>query len=251
MDVFRLIETLARSTRPLGPGEIRSQTGIAPATLNRLLRRCQEQGYVQRVGHGSYEAGPRLLSLAGDAVQNVRALRFRRLLTGLAEETGLNAELYALNVKGPTFLMGVTGRGERRIPFNEGQLIERIYEHPAGLYFLQRYPEAFEWRKRQMQILDVDVAELRRRVEVAVDACIYVERGRLQPELARAAIPNGDYAYCLCLAGFLSDFPVAREESLKQLLRLRLRTFEEMITELENTQKPVDVAASNGLPKAS
>ncbi|MGF1448396.1 MAG: helix-turn-helix domain-containing protein [Opitutales bacterium] len=236
MDVFRLLETLAASTRPLGPGQIRAQTDIAPATLNRLLRRCQQHGYVRRVGHGSYEAGPRLLSLGSSAVQNARALRFRGLLLGLAEETGLNAELYALNTEGPVFLLGVTGGGERRIPYREGQRVERVWDHPAGLFFFQRYPEAFSWRAVQLQNLNIDQTVLKGRVESAVAAGIAIERGRLQPELARAAIPNGDYAYCVCLAGFLSDFPTEREDALKRLLRLRMKTFEDTKQDLERAE---------------
>ncbi len=244
MDVFRLLEALAASTRPLGPGQIRAQTDIAPATLNRLLRRCQHHGYVRRVGHGAYEAGPRLLLLGSSAVQNARALRFRGLLMGLAEETGLNAELYALNTEGPVFLLGATGRGERRIPYREGQRIDRVWDHPAGLFFFQRYPEAFSWREVQMRIAKIDQTVLKERVDAAVSAGIAVERGRLQPELARAAIPNGDYAYCVCLAGFLSDFPVAREEALKQLLRQRMKTFETTKQELERSQEPASTLPS-------
>jgi DNA-binding IclR family transcriptional regulator len=226
MDVFRLIEALAASTRPLGPGEIQRQTGIAPATLNRLLKRGQAEGYVRRVGHGAYEGGPALMRLGALAVQNARAQPFRGLLSGLALSTGLNAELYALTTEGPVFLLGASGKGERRIPYREGQVVDNLFEHPAALFFFQRYPEAFGWRRTQMEHAGVDQEALHRRVEEAVSNGFVVERGRWHPELARAAMPNGDYAYCVCLAGFLSDFPPQRDEQLHALMRERMLDFE-------------------------
>jgi IclR family transcriptional regulator, acetate operon repressor len=90
-----LLETLAAAGAPLGIGEVVERTGLAQATVHRLLQSLQQRGYVRRVGARKYAVGTAALRL-GDAAQRSLARSVRPLLAGLVEASGETANLAVL-----------------------------------------------------------------------------------------------------------------------------------------------------------
>ncbi len=202
---------------------MRDSTGIPPTSLNRLLSKLIDCGYVQKIRHGEYRAGPGLVALGSSVMENAGTIRFRPMLNRLVEKTGLNAELYSLTQHGPTLLTWIGGRSEFRVRMFPGFRLPAM-GHPATAFFKQHFPAATQaWDKS----LDPEMGgeDWRRMLHDAEENFI-IERGQIRPELGRACAATSDGAYCIGLSGLLSEF-VLTDEELKNILLNELMNFEE------------------------
>lgn len=225
-NALALLEVLAASNQPLSFADLRSRTGITPATLNRLLAKLGECDYVRKVSHGEYEAGSALVILASSTMENAAASPFRPLLRKLAMTTNHAAELYAQTPNGPVVVFHQPCNNPIRFALQPGHLIQWVWSHAAGRFFFARFPQAYDWRAKQLKELSIDIDELRRDVSEAVEQNFYIDRGRNQAEVARAAVATRDLSFCICLVGFVSDFPRGDDAKLRRTMQRLLKEFQ-------------------------
>ncbi|MBI3832589.1 MAG: helix-turn-helix domain-containing protein [Planctomycetes bacterium] len=226
LDDLKLLECLAEADAPLGFAALAAQTRVAPATLTRMLNRLAAWGYAAKVAHGSYEAGPGLLALGARVQEHSAALPFRALLGELADETGQNAEVYALTPNGPVFLQSAPGRSEIRITLRPGHLVKSVAVHPGGLFSFARYPDGVPAVAEDLKRRGLSRAAFRTRVRKAEEARFYADRGQIRPELARAGVSTRDGRFCVCVSGGVSEFPAAKDEALRKKLLAALQRME-------------------------
>lgn len=87
------------------------QEGLPRATAHRILAALTRRGFLTRVGHGRYLAGPTLVRLARHAdFSRTLELAGRPILTTLARETGLTAHLGIFEGDMVTYLAKARGR---------------------------------------------------------------------------------------------------------------------------------------------
>ena len=135
-----VVEFLSMQSKPVSFLAIREHTGIPQATLTRVARALCDTGYAIKVSHGRYMAGPRIMALGESVNIHLIMHRFEPILTRLAEQTGLNAELYLLASSGPVFLSSVRGASEFDLHIEPGHLIRHIDVHPTGFFYFIKYP---------------------------------------------------------------------------------------------------------------
>lgn len=225
LPLFSVVECIAAARTPVAFSVIRDKTRIAPATLTRLLAKLVQADYVRKPEHGRYEAGPGLVALGTQVMENAAAFPFRAILEGLAKATGQNAELYTLTASGPMLLLTVPGRTEVRAAMPPGSLVKNVFTHPAGLFHFNRFPEAYKWMAVPIRLRNINVPELRTRVTRAVADGFAVDRGGTRPELACAAVPTSDGAFCVCVSGGISDFPARGDARLRLVMHRVLKQF--------------------------
>jgi IclR family acetate operon transcriptional repressor len=90
-----VLEALARSTVPMGVGEVAAVTGLPQGTAHRLLRSLQARGYVRHDVSRKYALGASAFRL-GDAAQRSLARTARPHLDRLVRISGETANLAVL-----------------------------------------------------------------------------------------------------------------------------------------------------------
>lgn len=225
-DDFQLLECLAAAHEPLGFAALAASAGMPTATLTRQLAKLVAFGYAEKVAHGSYRPGPRLLALGSMIVEHAAAPSYRPLLEELAQATGQNAELYALSPNGPVFLLSVPGRTEIRITLRPGYLVRSVAVHAGGLFSFARYADEVPAVAEQLKTRGLSRQAFRERVRAADRQRFYVERGQIRPELARAGVPTPDGRYCVCVSGGVSEFPASKDAQLRRAMLAALERFE-------------------------
>jgi DNA-binding IclR family transcriptional regulator len=206
-----LLQALASSAEALSIGELRDKTGMAPATLNRQLKRLTEAGYIVKVRHGAYAVGGALISLSLQVMQHSGCNRYLPLMHELVRRTGLNAELYLLNGAGPTLLNWLGGVSEFRVRMSPGHPVSHP-RHPAIAFYLAAHPEAPQAWSQPRNAVEPDWI-----IRAKTDGFL-MEMGRLRPELARACLLLEEPNYCLGLSGLVSEFTL-NEQDIRRLIK--------------------------------
>src|SRR4051812_34911353 len=93
-----MLQAFFEEGRPLSLTEIAGRTGLAPATVHRMLSTLLKIGWIERDARNSrYEFSGRMIGNAALAVNNSPLLQHGYpLLTRLADATGLNSFLAVL-----------------------------------------------------------------------------------------------------------------------------------------------------------
>lgn len=220
-----LLESIASRDTAVSTTELREETSIPAATLTRLLGSLCEAGYIRKMKHGRYSAGPRLIGLATTVMEHSAATPFGPLLHSLCRITGQNSEVYAITPQGPVFLRTVAGDSDIRITMPPGHVVKGVYRHPAGAFFFHRYPRALHCRRKELTDKGASIDNQEQRIAQAARERFIVDRGGSRPELARAAVPVSDGTFCVCVSGFVSDFPQANDSELRRLMHQELERF--------------------------
>lgn len=192
-----VLHALARFHGPATLAELREETGLAQATLNRVLKSLCDFDYAIKVGHGQYLAGPDLVDLGISVTRNQLVPAFQQPLSRLRNRTHLNAELYVITPNGPVYLAQSAARGEAGLPFRFGHLVRNRTHHPAARFYLAIHAGEKPEGPRKNFIID---------------------RGGQWPELFRAAAMIRGSHYCLAVSGMLTNVDEARHEELKEEL---------------------------------
>lgn len=226
LPAFQILKCLSKSRSPVSLSTLRDETGIAPATLNRLLAKMTDSDYVRRVDRGLYTGGPAFMVLATLAMENLQTVPFRPLLHQMAMATGQNAELYAITTSGPVFLMSDPGHCHFRTNLPSGHIVRDRFQHAAAPFRFARFPDAYEWEKVQMELKGIDPEVWREQVETAKRRKFSIERGKIKPELARFAAPLEGADFCVVVSGLITDFPEENDEKLRRTMLRVVREFE-------------------------
>ncbi len=205
LNAVPVLHALARSHGPAAFAELRDATGLAQATLNRILKQLCDFGYAVKVGHGQYLAGPELVDMGVSITRNHVVPAFKNQLAALKRRTRLNAELYVITPNGPVYLTHSPARGEEALPFQFGHVIRNRSNHPAALFYLamQKGQKPDGYREN-----------------------FIVDRGGQWPELFRAAAMIPGSNYCLALSGMLTSVAEERHAELKEALHAAGRDIE-------------------------
>ena len=197
LNAVPVLHALARCHGPAALAELREKTGLAQATLSRILSQLCKFDYALKVGHGQYLAGPELVDMGMELTRNQIVPGFKKALSRLKRRTQLNAELYMITPNGPVYLTHSAARGEAELPFRYGHLIQNRVSHPAALFYL-----AIHDAKKPAGYKDNFI----------------VDRGGQWPELFRAASMIPGSIYCLALSGVLTNVDEARHVELRKAL---------------------------------
>jgi len=224
--VMSVLQCLAASREGVPLKALRRNSGIPPASLSRILKRLVEDGYVAKASHGTYAVGPAFRSMSALVVENHATRHFSPLLRALADETGQHAEVYTLTPEGLHFQMVEPGQTQLAITMKPGHRIQSLLLHPGGRFLFHRFPETCAPGAAALRRAKLSRASLEADVKRAARDRFCVVRGGVRPELARAAVPSDGYAYCICLFGFVGDFPKSADRRLKALMHDRLAVFE-------------------------
>jgi hypothetical protein len=221
---LKLLRILTQADYSVSLPELREKTAMANTSLNRLLNQLMKEMYVQKIRHGEYTAGPALLNLGSNVLNNSISSLYRPLIEKLSEQTGLNGELYSLSPQGPIMLFWIQGRSEFRVRMYPGFRLQ-MEEHPAISFFLHRYPGNTCWNREPKKILN-DGTPLNEWLDQVERDNFLFEKGHVRPELARccAALPGGELV--IGLSGLISEFNWEKEE-LKELVHKNINDFEE------------------------
>jgi IclR family transcriptional regulator, acetate operon repressor len=93
---FDLLEMLADAGGALGLSELAANSGLAPATVHRLMRTLVKRGYVRQEASRRYTLGSRLIRL-GETSSRMLGTWLRPVLAQLVRETGETANLAVLD----------------------------------------------------------------------------------------------------------------------------------------------------------
>ncbi len=93
---FELLETLADTGGEAGLSELAERTGLAPATIHRLVRTLVGLGYLRQLPSRRYTLGPRLVRL-GDTAERLFGRWATPVLGDLVGEIGETANLAVLD----------------------------------------------------------------------------------------------------------------------------------------------------------
>ncbi|MHA6793212.1 IclR family transcriptional regulator [Pseudonocardia bannensis] len=93
---FELLETLADAGGEAGLSELAERTGLAPATIHRLVRTLVGLGYLRQLPSRRYTLGPRLVRL-GDTAERLFGRWATPVLGDLVGEIGETANLAVLD----------------------------------------------------------------------------------------------------------------------------------------------------------
>lgn len=197
LNAIPVLHALARFSGSISFADIKEETQLSQATVNRILNQLCEFGYAIKMGHGQYAAGPQLVDLGLEVTRNQLVPRFRSALSSLKRKTQLNAELYVITPKGPIYLTHASAPGEAGLPFQFGKLIGNRDAHPAALFYLAIH----EGQKHD-----------------GLKDNFIVDRGGQWPELFRGAAMVRDSKYCLALSGMLSNVDLDRQPELRDAL---------------------------------
>lgn len=219
---LQVIECVAGSSEPLARAEIERITGISPATLARQLHSLCEGGYLRRAGRGYYAISHRTLSLGQLVFNNSGYAAFLPLMRQLAQETGLNVELYLITEAGPIFLLADGDASGMRVDMQPGQMVSSSFHPVVGIYFAQNPDKVEVWAEDRELALAGGV--LKGYVKTAAAGGVIYERGNMRPELARACVGFGGMGYVLGVSGLLSEFTQSEGE-IEQLMHEQAAIF--------------------------
>lgn len=193
----KVLHALAHCSGSASFAEIKEETGLTPATLNRILKNMCAHGYVIKTGHGQYIAGPELLEMGLEITRNQITPGFESTLRALRRQTHLNAELYLITPGGPIFLTHSPAKGEAGVPFQYGHVIANRTVHPVAMFFLSLY---------ESQKCD------------GFGQNFIADRGGQWPELFRAAAMIKGSNYCLAVSGMLTNVDESRHAEIRNAL---------------------------------
>jgi IclR family transcriptional regulator, acetate operon repressor len=84
--------------------DVAARAGLPRSTAHRILQRLVERGYARSVGDGRYVPGPRVLALAGEALQELDRDRVRPILEALRDDVGHTVHLALLTGDEATYV---------------------------------------------------------------------------------------------------------------------------------------------------
>ncbi|MCW0211838.1 MAG: IclR family transcriptional regulator [Pseudonocardia sp.] len=126
---FELLETLADAGGEAGLSELAERTGLAPATIHRLVRTLVGLGYLRQLPSRRYTLGPRLVGLGETA-----ARQFGRWATPVLDElvaaAGETANLAVLDGDRAVYVAQVPSRHSMRMFTEIGR---RVPLHCTGV----------------------------------------------------------------------------------------------------------------------
>jgi len=95
---FTILECLSQSSKPLGPTEIASATGLNKSTVYRLLSSMCSGGYLEHTESGTYHIGVKLVEIISNHISNLELqTEARPFLNDLHAELGLIVHLGILD----------------------------------------------------------------------------------------------------------------------------------------------------------
>lgn len=216
--ILTILEAVSACKGDISLSQLRNDTQLPSATLNRLIRDMVENGYLTKSSHGFYEAGPALTAMAANICANWSTKNFDTVLSRLANISGLNAELYSLGKNGPVFIKRINIQSEFRVRMNPGYH-PTSPGNPVYAFYCSVYPESsYIWDKKI--IMDEN---LEKWLKLCKEENFIYEQGNILPELARACSATNDKQYCIGLSGLISEFKF-EPEKIKQLLNEAIRS---------------------------
>ena len=207
-----VLDALSRSHGAASFAEIQSTTGLAKATLSRILKTLCTFGYALKCGHGQYMAGPKLVEMGEQLSRNQVIAGFMDELCQLRLATHLNAELYLIAKGGPVFFTHYAAPGEAGVSFRYGHVILNRKHHPAGRFYLALHENETMKGFRENFIVDP---------------------GGQWPELFRAAAMVPGTSYCIAVSGMLANV----KDEAHQQIREALHTSCDAITASQKAQR--------------
>ncbi len=218
-----LLVRVVESGRPLGVGELASDSGLPKSTTSRLLAALERQGLVQRTSdRGALRPGPVLLRFAQrDGVADIVELAGPSL-ESLAHETG---ETINLAIPGPSGAEHLAQRDSAHFVATTNWVGRRVPHHVAanGKAFVAfgaaQLPEALD---RFTPATITDRAELERQLEVVRRRGYATAVDELELGLAAIAAPirgaGGSVVAALSISGPTTRLTGERIERLAPLL---------------------------------
>lgn len=128
--VFGLLELISVAGGAMGLADLARVSGLAPATIHRLMQTVVELGYARQLHSRQYALGPRLAGLA-DSAQAVLGMSALPLLRQLAAELGESANLAALDGREVIYVAHAPGTHSMRI-FTEAGKRAAAHSTAAG-----------------------------------------------------------------------------------------------------------------------
>jgi IclR family acetate operon transcriptional repressor len=122
---FELIETMADAGGVIGLSKLAQQSGLALATIHRLVRTLVDLGYVRQEPSRQYSLGPRLIRL-GESASHLLGTWSRPYLTGLVDALGESANLAMLDGDEVVYVAHVQSRQSMRMFTEVGR---RVHPH--------------------------------------------------------------------------------------------------------------------------
>jgi DNA-binding IclR family transcriptional regulator len=214
---------------PLSVTAVVAKTGLAPATVYRLLSTLVKTGWLEQNPKSTrYELSVKMLGsaamvLAGSPLRS----HGRHFLSAISETTGLNSYLAVLIRRGSVLLARVRGKaGSASDPtFQVGKTLP-LHASASGKLFLAFLPES---ERRQLlarqgefrRITSNTIVDPRRfadELEAIRHTGYAVDRGELYEGYRSIAVPvrkaTGDVVAALCCGGWLNQLAAAFEDVL-------------------------------------
>jgi DNA-binding IclR family transcriptional regulator len=121
--------------------EMVAKTGLAPATVHRLLSTLVKAGWVEQDARNSrYELSEKMLGNAALAVgSSSLVMHGHHFLLRVSEATGLNSFLAVLIERGSVLLARVPGKGSKSSDFRVGRTLP-LHASASGKLFLAHLP---------------------------------------------------------------------------------------------------------------
>lgn len=137
---FRILEALAEARGELPLASIAESTGLAQATVHRLLSTMLPLGYVRQLESRGYALGPALISLGGRATPPLASLA-QPIMVRLEEVAQETVNLAVLDGDHVAYVGQVPSRHQMRMFTEVGK---RVLPHAAGVgkAILSTLPEA-------------------------------------------------------------------------------------------------------------
>lgn len=126
---FELLEVLSDAGGEAGLSELAGLTGLAPATIHRLVRTLLGLGYLRQLPNRRYTLGPRLVRL-GDTAARLLGRWAHPVLTGLVATVGETANLAVLDGDLATYVAQVPSLHSMRMFTEIGR---RVPLHCTGV----------------------------------------------------------------------------------------------------------------------
>jgi len=214
---------------PLSVTEVVAKTGLAPATVHRLLSTLVKTGWLdQDPKSARYELSVKMLGSAAMVLAGSPLIRHgRHFLSGISETTGLNSYLAVLIRRGSVLLAQVRGKaGSASDPtFQVGKTLP-FHASASGKLFLAFLPES---ERRQLLARQGELKRITsntivepQRLEDELEAIRHtgyaVDRGELYEGYRSIAVPvrkaAGDVVAALCCGGWLNQLTENFEDVL-------------------------------------
>jgi DNA-binding IclR family transcriptional regulator len=201
--------------RALSMTELAARTGLAPATVHRMLSTLLKIGWIERDARSArYELSGRMIGNAALAVANSPLLQYGYpLLTRLADTTGLNSFLAVLVSRGSVLLARVPGKPGSALDFQVGKMLP-LHASASGKVFLSGLSdsERAEYIARQGGLKPItsrtiiEPESLMIELEAVRRNGYAMDRGELYDGYRSIAVPvrkdDGVIAAALCLGGW-------------------------------------------------